>query len=194
MDERPIVHHNTYCHHEAGHAVAFWHHGIEIEFVTMKPPYPGYTGWTKTVARDPESLAQIDVEMRCVAAGKIAERLLSSFPEELTNDELIKCFIHYEKRIAEDPDQDLDRPVSDGLRFAKLGQNRDAEVLKVTPDATTGPETWLPVFREAQRLIEDELAPAVKAVAHELTRNPADLHNEDIAALAAAALSHTNHE
>lgn len=190
MDQRPIVRHNTYCHHEAGHAVMSWYHGIEIEYVRMTPSYPGHSGETKTVDHEVESLAQIEVDMQCAAAGKIAERLLRRFPEELSDNELIKCFTRYAKQVDENPRQDPDLPPSDGLRFAIRGRERDAKILEATADAATGPESWLPIFRETQRLIEDELEPAVKAVAYELTRNPNDLHNEDVAALATAALDH----
>jgi hypothetical protein len=169
----------------------FWHHGIGIEYVRMKPPHPGHSGETKTFDHNVKSLAEIEIDMQCAAAGKIAERLLYIFPEELTDDELIKCFARCAKRVDEDPDHDPDLPPSDGLRFARRGRERDAEILKVTPAAATGPTTWLPVFRETQRLIEDELKPAVKAVADELTRNPDDLRNEDVARLAAAAIDRT---
>jgi triphosphoribosyl-dephospho-CoA synthetase len=157
----------------------------------MEPSYLGHSGETKTVEHDVENLAQIEAEMQCVAAGNIAERILFSFPEELTDDKLIKCFRRYTRRVDEDPDQDSNFPPSDGLRFARLGRARDAEILKATSNAVTGPATWLPVFRQTERLIEGELRQAVKAVAYELARNPDDLHNEDVATLAGVALGRT---
>src|SRR5689334_6483158 len=69
----------------------------------------------------------------------------------------------------------------------RTGSGRDIEIRKMAPEAATGPETWLPIFREAEQLIRVDLWPAVKAVAHELVRNPEDLHNADVAALASAA-------
>lgn len=152
-----------------------------------------------TVTHDTDSLTGIETEMQCAAAGRLAERLRYEFPEELSDDELKKCFERYAKEAAEDPNkeaadgsnQDGDQLVSDGLRFARLGRKRDAKVLLAQPEADTGPEAWLPIFRDAQRLVEDELRPAIKAVAHELTRNPDDLHNEDVARRAAEALGRT---
>lgn len=189
MDERPIINHNTYCHHEAGHAVAFWHHGIEIEYVRMKPSYPGHSGETKTVSHEVVTLAQIEAEMKCTAAGYIAASALSTLREEVSDDELIECFTRNAKRFAKVP-KDPKLTLPDDLRFVKLVQDRD-EILKATPGAATGPESWLPVVREAERLIEVELWPAVHAVAYELVRSAFDLHNEDVATLATRALGHS---
>lgn len=186
MDLRPPRHHPKYCHHEAGHAVAFWAHGIGIEYVTVNSSNPGHSGETKTVDHEVASLAPIETEMKCAAAGEIAARALSKFRNELPDDGLIECFARDAARFTEDPSL----PTNDGLRFAELGLARDIEIRKAAPDADTGPATWLPVFRKAERLIEVELWPAVQAVAYELIRNPDDLHNKDVAALAAAALSH----
>ena len=72
-----------------------------------------------------------------------------------------------------------------------MGIIRDDEIRKTDPNATTGPASWLPAYREAEQLIRDELWPAVQAVAEELSRSTADLRDEDIAALATAALNRT---
>ena len=184
MAKRLRIHSMTHCYHEAGHAVAFWHHGIEIEYVTMNSSNPGHSGETKTVDHETASLAQIEAEMQCAAAGEIAAKSLSLLSKERTDDGLIQLFTRYARGLPEDPNL----WVTDGLIFAGMGLKRDAEIRKAAKDAAIGPETWLPIFREAERLIEDELWLAVKAVAYELTRSTVDLCNENIAIIAATAL------
>ncbi|MGO8959179.1 MAG: hypothetical protein ACLQFR_17710 [Streptosporangiaceae bacterium] len=154
--------------------------------MTVNSPNPGHCGETKTVDHEIASLAQIEAEMKCAAAGEIAARARSKFREELPDDGLIACLTRDAARFTEDPSL----PKNDGLRFAELGLARDSGLRKAAPDAATGPATWLPIFREAERLIEVEIWPAVQAVAYELIRNPDDLHNEDVAALATAAKRH----
>lgn len=188
MDEREIINNGTYCHHEAGHAVMSWYYDIEIEYVRMKPSYPGHSGETKTVDHEVESPTEIEIDMQIAAAGKIAERLLRKFPEDLANDRLVACFARYVGQANQRVNANPELPPSDGERFAIRGQERDVKRLEATSDADTGPESWLSIFREAQRLIEDELEPAVRAVAYELARNPNELHNKDVATLAGAAL------
>lgn len=185
MATRPRIHHMTHSYHEAGHAVAFWHHGIGIEYVTMNSSDPGHFGETKTVDHEVATLAQIEAEMQCAAAGEIADKSLSTLTYGFTDEGLINGFTLDAARFAADPNQ----RVRDGLRFAELGLARDAEIRRTAPDAATGPATWLPVFREAERLIQDELWPAVKAVGDELSRSETDLHNEDVVALATPALT-----
>ena len=187
MDERPIVHHNTYCHHEAGHAVAFWYFGIEIEYVRITPDNPRHSGQTKTVPHEPSNLAEIEAEMQCAAAGEIAASMLSSLREEPADTELIERFKRNASRVAADPS--LTSSDGDGLWFAKVGLDRD-EIRKAMPGADAGPETWLLLFRKAEQLMS-ELWPAVKAVANELVHRPDDLHNDDVATLAAAAMKNT---
>jgi hypothetical protein len=184
MDQRPIVHHNTYCHHEAGHAVAFWHFGIEIEYVRITPDNPRHTGETKTVPHELSSLAEIEAEMQCAAAGEIAASMLSSLREDPADTELIEGFKRNASRVAADPG--LTSADGDGPWFAKVGLERD-EICRAMPGADTGPESWLPFFRKAEQLMS-ELWPAVKAVASELVHRSDDLRNDDVAALAAAAI------
>src|SRR5579864_2948988 len=128
MDQRPVKYHNTYSHHEAGHAVAFWHFGIDVEYVTVKPSNPSHSGETRPVSHEIVSLAQIEAEMQCAAAGEIAARLLYMFPPELTGDQLISVFTRDAHIVTINPDL----PVRDGLEFAKLGLARDAEIRKTT--------------------------------------------------------------
>ena len=74
MDDRPRVHSLTQGYHEAGHAVAPWHHGIGLRYVTMNPSAgSGHWGQTVPVDREIAGLAQIEAEMRCAVAGQIAE-------------------------------------------------------------------------------------------------------------------------
>ena len=179
--------HPKYCYHEAGHAVAFWHHGIEIEYVTVNSFDSEHFGEVKTVSHEVISLAEVEAEMKCAAAGEIATRAFSKRREDLANDWLIECFTHDATRFTEDPNiRDDDR-----RRFAEMGLARDIETRKAAPEAATGPVTWLPVFRETERLIRVELWPAIQAVANELSQNPADLWQQDVAALAATALNRT---
>ena len=178
------VFHITYCYHEAGHAVAYWHHGIEIEYVTMNPSDPGHWGETRTVPHDVTGLGQIEAEMQCAVAGEVAEYTLCPPRQELTDDFLIRCF----KRDA-DKAADPDVPASDGLNFARMGLARDNEVSRTASGIAIGPANWLPVFRQAERLIRVELWPAVQAVADELSRSNASLYHSDVATLAAKALN-----
>lgn len=137
MNQRPIVHHNTYCHHEAGHAVAFWHFGIEIEYVRITPDNPRHTGETKTVPHELSSLAEIEAEMQCAAAGEIAASMLSSLREDPADTELIEGFKRNASRVAADPG--LTSADGDGPWFAKVGLQRD-EICRAMPGADTGPE------------------------------------------------------
>jgi hypothetical protein len=184
MAKRLRLHSMTHCYHEAGHAVAFWHHGIEIEYVTMNSSNPGHFGETKTVDHETASLAEIEAEMQCAAAGEIAQKSLSRLSEERSDDGMIRLFALHASGLPEDPNV----WVTDGMIFAGMGLKRDAKIRRAAKDAATGPETWLAVFREAERLIQVELWPAVKAVGDELSWSEADLHNEDVVALATTAL------
>lgn len=187
MDPRPLIYALASCYHEAGHAVAFWHYGVRLCHVTMNPPPDsGHWGQTVTATRlKPVGLAQIEADMQCAAAGDIAQNRLVWPREELTEERLIRIFRRDAERVAEDPDF----LVNDGLIFAKGGLARDDEIRNTNPGGAIGPESWLPVFREAERLIRGELWPAVQAVAEELCRSTVDLGHEDVTALAIAALN-----
>ncbi|MGH3400907.1 MAG: hypothetical protein ACRDRJ_00025 [Streptosporangiaceae bacterium] len=86
MDKRQIQRHNNYCHHEAGHAVAFWYFGIDLEYVRIDPASPSYSRETKPVDHDAESLDQIAVEMQCSAAGKIAQAYFEGQKDPAADD------------------------------------------------------------------------------------------------------------
>ena len=73
MDDRPLIYALAHCYHEAGHAVAFWHFGIEFSHVTLNPPAnSGHFGQTVLFDREIVGLAQIEAEMQCAVAGEIA--------------------------------------------------------------------------------------------------------------------------
>ena len=105
-------------------------------------------------------------------------------PEELTDELLVRRFTRYAE-AAEDPNS---RP-SDWLNFARWGVLRDEEIGKTGSDAVTGPVGWLPIYREAERLIRFVLWPAVKAVGDKLSWSTADLSLEDVAGIATTALA-----
>lgn len=148
MDDRPRVHSLTQCYHEAGHAVALWHHDIRLRYVTMNPSAgSGNWGQTVPVEREIAGLAQIEAEMRCAVAGQIAESEFLPNREKLraqrTDNSLTRRFKRNAERATEDPNL----PDTDDLLFAKMGIARDGEICKTGPDAATGPASWIPVFR-----------------------------------------------
>lgn len=188
MDDRPLIYALAHCYHEAGHAVAFWHFGIEFSHVTLNPPAnSGHFGQTVLFDREIVGLAQIEAEMQCAVAGEIAAHWLVPPRRELEDEHLIRSFT----RDAATVDANADFAVTDGRNFAMIGRERDAEIGRTDPDAATGPDSWLPIFRRAQQLIRVELWSAVHVVAQELCRSATDLRYEDVAALAAAALAST---
>jgi hypothetical protein len=190
MDGRQIQRHNNYCHHEAGHAVAFWYYGIDLEYVRVDPSSLTYSGEVKPVDHDVESLDQIAVEMQCSAAGNIAQAYFEGREDPTTDDRLIRTFTRSKTRVL-DLRESGETPtiaIPDDLRFADLGLDRDEAILEADPDAAVGPETWLPIYRLAEQLIRVELWPAVQAVAYELKMTTTDMHNEVVVALAVQAL------
>ena len=55
-------------HHEAGHAVMGWHHGITLDYVTMRPPPDsGHGGHTKFAVEisDPKIAIMIAAAGQC---------------------------------------------------------------------------------------------------------------------------------
>ena len=133
-------------------------------------------------------LAQLELAMQVAAAGDIARSWFlptrEADREEHTDDWLMRRFRNAARAVAEsDPwFKDVDRRI-----FAERGRERDAEIRNTGANAALGPEGWLGVFREAERLVCDELWPAVEAVAEGLIQNPAKLSHEDVARLVATA-------
>jgi len=177
------------CYHEAGHAVVAFHHGLKLLYVTMEPPPDsGHWGQTATVAPEVMDLAQLEIAMQVAAAGDIARSWFlptrEADREERTDDWLMKRFRNAARAVAE---SDLWFRDVDRLIFAQRGLERDAEIRKAGANAAIAPGGWIPVFREAERLICDELWPTVEAVAEELIQSPHELSHEDVAALVATA-------
>jgi hypothetical protein len=102
-----------------------------------------------------------------------------------TDDSLIRRFTRDAARATANQGS----PVTDTLIFANFGLARDEEIRAVAPDTPVGPASWVPIWREAERLIRFELWPAVEAVAEELMRCTTQLCYEDVDALAVAGLA-----
>lgn len=182
------------CYHEAGHAVVAVHHGLRLLYVTMEPPSDsGHFGQTATAPVEMD-LTQLEIAMQVAAAGDIASSWFlpnrEADREERTNEYLIRRFQAAARAEAEsDP---YYRNV-DNLTFAKRGLERDAKIRGTEPYSDVGLDAWIPVFRETERLVCDELWPAVDAVARELIRNPAGLGHEAVARLLADATPNAEH-
>jgi hypothetical protein len=173
------------CYHEAGHAVAFWHYGVELRYVSARPTADGaHRGQTVTVDRAPPAgVAELETEMKCAAAGDIAQKRL--FPDHRlpADGELTRGFEVLPARLNSEPEL----AVEDTADFVRFGRDRDDEIRSAGADAPTGPAGWLRIWREAEQLIRVELWPAVEAVAEELRRSE-HLGGADVAALAKAAM------
>lgn len=169
------------CYHEAGHAVSFWHYGIELQYVIVRPQaVDRHRGETKTVGPAPVTdVVDLENDMKCSAAGEIAERLLNPARRLPTDDELIRAFTFAPARAAINPDL---------AEFVGSGRDRDAKIHNRGVDALTGPEGWLRIWREVEHLILDQLSPAVHMVAGELRRT-GRVSGADVATLAKAAMT-----
>lgn len=185
-------------YHEAGHAAAFWHYHIPIQYVSLRPDFTkGYGGMVVT-AESPPTAGQTELRnwMHASAAGQIAEANCQGRPR-LTYDDLLTRFRRAAADIANAPDP----PRHDDMRnYAGLGILRDRQAEKETDKPPeTGPATWITVWLEAEQLVRDQLWPAIKAIAGRLlaTVNAhvgqdvatlPDLMGQDVCALAAEAM------
>jgi hypothetical protein len=157
IDERVRV-------HEAGHAVAYWHHGVGLEYVTTRPPASGHRGATRKVdSADPTTATDLENEMICTAAGEIAEKRLPTGPRPPNEYELCRRFQTYPARVLKEPNLAAE---DEGI-FVVLGQARDDEIRNTGADAPTGPSAWLQIWQQAEQLIE-KLWPAVTAISRAL--------------------------
>lgn len=171
---------HVHCYHEAGHAVAFWYYDIRLESVTINSADISHSGEVVVADRQVVGITQMEQEMHCAVAGEIAQRAKTPFSRELSDESLVRCF----QRDAHAVLADEALSVNDGRNFAKIALERDKELRQAMPDAPIGPESWRPVFREAEHLIREELWPAVQEVAEELCRGTGDLSNDDVNTLA----------
>jgi hypothetical protein len=140
-----------------------------------------------TAEDDTISLVQAEVRMRVAAAGEIAQNWRLPYPEELTDDSLLRRFACDERVVA---GSDFPR-FDDRLIFAWWGRTREEMIRNAASGEAVVPAGWLPVFRDAEQLIRGGLWPAVEAVAEELSWSTSDLSHEDVARLATAALGRT---
>ncbi len=169
--------------HEAGHAVAYLHHGVALQYVTTSPPVGGHRGETKTVDRpDPTGVTELQNEMICTAAGEIAEKRLPTGPRLPNGYELIRRFDTYPRRVLQDPSLAAE---DEGI-FVVLGQARDDEILNTGADVPIGSSAWLQIWQQAEQLIE-KLWPAVSAIASALEDQPT-LSGSEVSAIAEAAM------
>lgn len=182
---RPRVNALSSCYHEAGHCAAFWHFGIDIDYVTMRPPpASGHRGHTMLVNRDFVTGPVLDGYMQCAAAGDIAYRVWAK--QNMPTDDQLR--IEYE-RAREWAIANEDGIAPDDLTILALaGVTRDDELLESDPSALIGPERWLPIRRETEELIRSELWPAVAAIADELSRRTDHIPGADINILAAGSM------
>ena len=183
---RPYINDGHAAYHEAGHAVAFWHYGIKLRCVTLRPPADsGHQAQTVTVDRgEITGMVELENEMKCAAAGDIAQRRVFVTHRVPTDYELIRKFEVAVAQVTTHPDI----PDEDDRALAKAGLARDDEIREACADVVTGPAGWLRVWREAEQLIRVDLWPAVRAVAEELRRTERDLLDADVAALAGASM------
>jgi hypothetical protein len=183
----PPARHDVVCYHEAGHAVAYWRYGIELDYVRVRPTADGsHQGETKTGSRaEVTGMAELENEMKCDAAGDIAQRRFSPGRRVPTDRELIVGWDVFPAKLKDKPEL----ADEDTGWFFRRARARDEAIRNAGTGAPTGPMAWLWIWREAECLIRDELWPAVEAVAEELRTSEHDLSNADVVALAEDALS-----
>ena len=151
------------CYHEAGHAVACWHYGVELHYVCVRHVADGaHLGETKTIDRaSVTGGAELEAEMNCDAAGDIAQKRLFPTQRVPTDRELLAAWEVFPARLSNEPEL----AVEDTAGFLRNAQVRDEEIRKMGTGAPTGPTEWLRIWRAAEHLLRGELWPAVEAVA-----------------------------
>jgi hypothetical protein len=170
-------------YHEAGHAVAYWHYGVSLRFVSTSPPAGGHRGETRTVDRElGTGVTELQNEMTCTAAGEIAEKRLPTGPRLPSGRELRRRFETYPARVRSQPSLAAE---DEGL-FVEFGQKSDGLIQDTGADVPAGPPGWLQVWEQAEQLIE-KLWPAVSAVDRAL-EHARTLSGAEVFALAAAAM------
>jgi hypothetical protein len=170
-------------YHEAGHAVAYWHYGVSLQFVSTSPPASGRRGETRKVDHElGTGVTELQNEMICTAAGEIAEKRLPTGPRLPSVHELRRRFETYPARVRTQPGLAAE---DEGL-FVEFGQARDSVIHDTSADVPIGPPGWLQVWVQAEQLIE-KLWPAVSAAARAL-EDARTLSGAEVFAIAAAAM------
>jgi len=169
-----------YAYHEAGHAIAHWHHRRAFRYVTMHPRDPAFNGLVRGYGRPVHDRAGYIMAMDIAAAGDIAQRRYLPFYRPEDDAVLLRRF---GRGAAGDPYM-----THDMIEFTRMGGHLDELMLEADPGSPTGPETWLPVWRSTEDLITGELLwAAIMAVAEVLMYSPRRLSYREVAALAEAA-------
>jgi hypothetical protein len=186
--DRPRLHNPHSAYHEAGHAVAFWHFGIRFRYATLKPRDPEHFGHVYGVRlRETEDPGQLAIQMQVAAAGDIAYGRIMRLTPVPTNEHLLRKFSWAAANLHDS------RLGVDEHRFISTALRRDS---KITTDDTrsTGPASWLNVWRDTEQLIRLTLWSAVYAVAWEMVFSSRALTHAEIAAIARAGMAQDNPE
>lgn len=173
----------SHAYHEAGHAVVFCHYGIRFRYVTLRPRLPGNAGHVYVGRRRIlRTIDEIENMMQATAAGTIAEQWIFRLRRvPATEESLLRGLT----AAAADPASPW--LAEDTRNFVRLGAGRDDDLLATSPDALTGPEAWLAVWREAERVVM-ELWPAVYATAWEMVFSSRALTYAEVAEISGTAL------
>lgn len=180
-------------YHEAGHTAMFVYYDIPIQHVSIRPDFANRYGGMVVLAQDPPQSGKEALEnwMRCSAAGDAAKIRGYNLPT-VGDKELIENLERAKAIVSDDPDNPGH---NDMQNFATLGLKRDREA----GVEQAGPLGWIPILRDAERLINGEIWPAVEAVfqrlwaiAEESVGRPVEempnLDGEEAAAIVRAAL------
>jgi hypothetical protein len=163
--------------HEAGHAVAYWHHGWHFRYVTMRPSAENIHACVRMHGRRVSNTpAKLITTMECAAAGRIAQLLMTS---DAAGDQLLKQEFERIARLASlDSYEDVDM-----REFVGAGRALDWYAVR-----KTGADGWLEIWHDAESKIRGQLWPAVMAVAAELMISSRRLTYREISVIASAAL------
>jgi hypothetical protein len=168
--------------HEAGHAVAYWHHGLSFRYVTMRPRQPGVVAGVRTYPRVNDTPAKLIACMGIAAAGRIAQfHCFSSIPRD--DAALLAQFA--QAAAMKSPASYWD---ADIRQFVDAGKALDGHGC-----GPTGPDGWLHIWRGAEEKITGDLWPAVEAVGSKLMVSTHRLTYGEVAEIAAAATTNPVH-
>jgi hypothetical protein len=186
---RPRLHSPYTAYHEAGHAVAFWHHGVPFRYATLEPRIPGNAGHVYGIrlrpAVDSDGLAK---EMRFAAAGDIAYGRIMRSSQVPADAPLLRRFI----RAAANPEDPF--LSADERNFISAALRRDAMLSVEDAGQAIGPSAWLGIWRDTEQLIRVTLWPAVYAVAWEMVFSSRALTYPEVALIAEAGMAQAGAE